>query len=293
MRIINKQGMSDYLIVFLGCIIQAFAVTAILRPNGLIVGGFTGISIVLGKLINIKYTYIYYTLCISVLVVTRIILGKKEALKIILLSITYPLILIYLDKFNLSFIEGNVSDKLLICIYYGVISGVGSGLILKKGFSQGSSDTLAKIIHRKIFPFMSISQILLAIDISILSVSGIVFGRRAVLYAIIMQAIYAKTIDTVMFGFGSTRVKIEIVSSESEEIICYILNTISRGVSTCNIKGGYSDKKKIKIISICSTRESILIKNFVAKLDKNAFIDVVHVISAWGRGMGLDELEAE
>lgn len=293
MKKIINPGITDYFIVYLGCFIQAFAVTAILKPNGLIVGGFTGISLVLGKILGIKYTLIYYSLCISVLIAAWLILGKKEALKIILLSTTYPIILILFDNIDMNFIDSSSGDRLLSCIYYGIIAGIGIGLILRKGFSQGSSDTIAKIIHKKVFPFLSIGQILLIIDICILSVSGFVFGRNAVLYALIMQMIYTKTVDTVMFGFGSSLVKMVIVTNKSSKIADYIINTINRGVSIGVITGAYSNKSKTKVIAICSTRESMLIKNFVARIDNNAFINLVPVISAWGRGNGFDNLEFE
>ncbi|QEK13678.1 YitT family protein [Crassaminicella thermophila] len=288
-----NRSVIDYFIVYLGCMIQAFAVTAILKPNGLIVGGFTGVSLVLGKLFSIKYTFIYYSLCLSVLIVAWLILGKKEVLKIILLSTTYPIILILFDNLNLNFIDANATDKLLSCIYYGIIAGIGMGLILRKGFSQGSSDTIAKIIHKKIFPFLSIGQILLIIDICILSVSGFVFGRNAVFYALIMHMIYTKTVDTVLFGFGSSLVKIVIISKETDRITYYILNTINRGVSLGKVTGAFSNKHKTKVICICSARESILIKNFVAKIDRNAFINLVPVISAWGKGYGFSNLELD
>lgn len=289
---INTRKIIDYLVVYLGCIIQAFAVTAILRPNNLIVGGFTGISIVLGQLINIKYTYIYYTLCVSIIFTAWIFLGKKQAMNIILLSTTYPLILIIFDSLNMKFIDAG-NDKLLACIYYGIIMGIGSGLVLRKGFSQGGSDTIAKIINKNLFPFISISQILLAIDIIILTVSSFVFGRNAVLYALVMQMIYAKTIDTVIFGFGSPLVKMTIVSIKTDEIVNYILNTINRGASVIEINGTYTSTKRVKIVTVCSSRESMLIKDFIAKNDSSAFINVVPVISAWGNGNGFDQLIVE
>jgi uncharacterized membrane-anchored protein YitT (DUF2179 family) len=280
-----------YLIVYLGCIIQAFAVTTILKPNGLIVGGFTGISLVLGKLLHIRYTFIYYSLCVLVLIATRLFLGKKEALKIILLSTTYPIILIIIDNFNLSFFTFSSSEKLLSCIYYGIFAGSGMGLILREGFSLGSSDTVAKIIHKKTVPFLSIGQILLIIDICILSASSFIFGLNAILYAFIMQMVYAKAVDTIMFGFGSSLVKMVIVSNQSSEIADYIINSINRGASIDSIEGAYSNETIEKVISICSTREAMIIKSFVANIDNCAFINLVPVVSAWGKGNGFDNLE--
>lgn len=289
MKKVNR-GILDYLIVYLGCAIQAFAVTAILRPNGLVVGGFTGISLVLGKLMGIKYTFIYYGLCISVLIAAWLILGKKETLNIMLLSTTYPLILILFDNLNINFIDSNSNDKLLCSIYYGITMGIGVGLVLKKGFSQGSSDTVAKIIHKKLFSFIGISQILLGIDVCILIVSGFVFGKSAVLYAIIMQMIYTKTIDTVLFGFGSSLVKMVVISSKIDEISEYIKANINRGFSIGTITGGYTETTRKKIISICSVRESMMVKDFAAKIDKSAFINLVPVTFAWGRGNGFEDL---
>lgn len=84
-----------------------------------------------------------------------------------------------------------------------------------------------------------------------------------------------------------------IISKETDEITDYILNTINRGVSLGKIPGAFSNKYKTKVICICSARESMLIKNFVAKIDHDAFINLVPVISAWGKGYGFDNLELD
>lgn len=60
-------------------------------------------------------------------------LGTKEVKKIILLSVTYPIILIIMNYFKFNFLQ-ETPDKILICIYYGVIMGTGTGMVLKKAF---------------------------------------------------------------------------------------------------------------------------------------------------------------
>ena len=62
----NKKVM-DYIIVYIGCIIQAFSVVCILKPNNLIVGGITGLSLTIGKVVGINYTYLYYGICLLIL----------------------------------------------------------------------------------------------------------------------------------------------------------------------------------------------------------------------------------
>lgn len=285
-----KKKILNYFIVYIGCFIQAFSITCILKPNNLTVGGITGISLVIGKIFDLNYTYIYYFICLIILICAKIFLGTREVKKIILLSITYPLILILMNKIQFNFLV-DVQEKILICIYYGIFMGVGTGLVLKKGFSQGSSDTVAKILHRKVFPFLDISQILLGLDITILLISGVVFGKTAVLYAIIMQMIYSKTISTILFGLGSSMVKVVIISSELEKISQFMSETINRGYSIGQVMGGKNRIIREKIITICSMREAMLIKDYITKVDEAAFINIVPTVAAWGREDGLQDLK--
>ena len=285
----NKKVM-DYIVVYIGCLIQAFSIVCILRPNNLTVGGITGLSLTIGKIFNMNYTYIYYAICLLILVAARMVLGMREVKKIILLSTTYPVILILVNQVKFNFLH-DTPDKILICIYYGIFMGIGTGLVLKRGFSQGSSDTVAKILHKKLFSFMGISQVLLCIDITILLISGFVFGRTAVLYAIIMQMVYSKTISVVLFGFGSSLVKVVIISSHLDKISTFMSDTINRGYSIGYVYGGHNHVKRKKIISVCSLREAMLIKDFITKVDEDAFINIVPTISAWGKEDGLQNLK--
>jgi len=277
----------DYLYIIVGCAILAFAITAILKPNGLVTGGITGFALITEKLSGINYTYIYYILTMIVLISAWLIMGKREGMKIVVLSILFPVILIIFEKIDLRFIE---NDTILASIYYGIIGGVGCGLILKRGYSLGGTDTIAKMIHYKLFPFISISQLLLSIDVFVIIASGFIYDRNVALYAILTQLILIKSIDLVLFGFGTKIVKLEIISKENQAIAEYIMNTIKRGISTYETEGGYTSGKRQTIICVCSPRESMLIKMFISNIDKDAFVDVIPVVSVWGKGVGFESL---
>ncbi|MPN04422.1 hypothetical protein SDC9_151660 [bioreactor metagenome] len=47
---------------------------------------------------------------------------------------------------------------------------------------------------------------------------------------------------------------------------------------------------RLKIVTICSPRESMLIKMFIANEDPNAFVNVLPVTSVWGKGLGFESL---
>ncbi|GLC32002.1 YitT family protein [Clostridium omnivorum] len=285
-----KKIIADYFFVLAGCILVAFAISSILKPSGLVTGGITGISIIFEKLTGIKYTYIYYVLSLLVLLTAFITMGKREGFKIITLSVLFPLILIIFENLNISFIK---NDMMLSSVYFGIVCGIGTGLMLKRGFSSGGTDTIAKILHKKIFTFVGLSEILLCIDATIIATSAIVYNLNVALYAIISQIISMKLIDLVMFGFDSKKVKIEIISDKHEEITQYILHQIVRGVTSCEIRGGYMNATRLKLQTICSPREAMLIKRFISDTDSDAFVNVVPVISVWGKGIGFDSLVEE
>lgn len=281
----------DAVYILIGSILLAFGITVILKPNNLITGGTTGFAIVLGNVTGLDYTILIYAMNIIILLVTWFVMGKSEAKKIMVLSIVFPTILML---FNRIFPEGAYNptggDMFLSSIYYGVLAGLGVGLYLKRGYSGGGTDTIAKMLHRKMFPFISISQILFALDFFVIVSSIYVFDIRTALYAIITQLVFTKSVEAVLYGFAVPLVKMEILSEREEIIERFILNEIKRGISKYTIIGGYSNLTRTKLITICSQRESMLIRDKIAQLDQDAFICLMPVGSVWGKGTNFDNL---
>lgn len=94
----------------------------------------------------------------------------------------------------------------------------------------------------------------------------------------------------VLFGFGSKKVKIEIISDMNQAIETFIIHEIKRGISAYEILGGYTNETKRKIVSICSPHETMLIRQYIASVDPNAFVNVLPVISVWGKGVGFNPI---
>lgn len=281
------KKIKDLIYVIPGSIILAIAITSILKPNGIITGGITGLSIVLEKIFHIPYTYIYYLLSLGVLVSTYITLGKYEGRKIVIFSLFFPVVLIGFSHFDFNFVE---NDLFLASVYYGVLAGVGVGLILKGGYSSGGTDTIAKILNQKLFRFMSISVIIAILDMTIIVFSALIFDTRIALYALLTQIVAMKAVETVLYGFSAKLVKLEIISEKESDIESFILNDIHRGITKYNIVGGYTQINRTKLVTICSTRESFLIRDYIANIDCKAFVSVLPVHSVWGEGVGFDQL---
>lgn len=284
----GKKAFVDFFLVLVGCTLSAFSTVSIMLPYELSCGGLTGICRILQSFIPINFSYLYYIGALGILLLCLFTLGMREARKIVLLSILYPTIVMILELANIKLLEE--TDVFLAAIYFGVINGIGTGLILSRGFSFGGTDTLAKILKKKIFKNSGISQILLAIDAAIILGSGFVFGRNIALYALISQVIFTKCIDMMMFGFDTKIVQLEILTVSHREVADYIMNEIGRGVTNVTVTGEYSQLRRDKIVTLCSPRESVLIRKFVANLDKDAFVTIIHVDTVWGKGVGFSDI---
>lgn len=284
-----KKFFIDMLFICVGCAFGAFASIAVMIPNGLSAGGITGIARILQQFVDVNFSTLYYIGALMVLVVCLFVLGKGEAKKIILMSIFYPSFLVLFEHWNPSLLEHQ--DMTLAAIFYGIIGGIGSGLTFSRGYSSGGSDTVAKMIKIRLFPHIAMSQILLCVDGAIIIGSGFVFGKNIALYALISSVIFSKVVEMVMYGFDPKLVQLEIISEKGEEITTYILDEIRRGVTRVAIEGAYTGIEKRKLITICSPRESMLIKQFIAKKDRGAFVTVLHIETVWGSGKGFARIE--
>jgi len=283
-----KKAMIDFIFLIVGCSTVAFSIIGIMIPNNLTTGGITGFSKILYYLIPINFSILYYVIAISVLIICYLTLGWKESKKIIIMSILFPTTLLIFENINYIFIKSE--DMFLPVIYFAILSGLGFALVIKRGYSFGGTDTIAKIIKMKFVPFASISQILFLVDGIAILISGIIFGKTIALYALLIQLIFTKTVDFVLYGFGSQKVMMLIISENYDEINKYIIGKINGGTSLTEIIGGYSQNKKYSITYICSPRESMLAKSYIAKIDMNAFITIVPVSTVWGNHSGFESL---
>ncbi len=276
------------LAAFIGCLICAFNVNAIIIPNSLNSNGITGFSIILEYLTGFNYTYFYYCLAGIILITTLIILGRREAGRIIYLSLLFPSLLFLVQLIGIELV---FEERILAVIIAGVVSGIGAGLCLRFGFSFGGSDTIAKILNKKIFPFVNISTVLLGVEAVFVVLTGVFLGFEVAMYSMVTQYISSKIIDYVMFGIGFELFKHEIITSKPEELSEFILTKVNRGVTISEVVGGYSKNYKQKVSCVCSPRESIQIKRYLAEIDSKAYVEVLPVATVWGVGKRFTAIE--
>ena len=107
--------------------------------------------------VGINYALIFYGLTLLMLLCTFLTLGYKEVSNIIFLSVLYPLVLWVLNHVQVEII---LQEKLIAVMLFGVIYGVGAGITYRLGYSYGGTDTLAKILKKKVFRAVELKNII-------------------------------------------------------------------------------------------------------------------------------------
>ncbi|MFR8519397.1 MAG: YitT family protein [Emergencia timonensis] len=286
-----KQRIIDYFFLILACAIGAFATTAVMIPNGLTIGGLTGIVRIMQYYVSFDFSLMYYAGAFVILIIVIATIGIKEAKKVLVVTIMYPAILFVLELFDFKLLEEK--DVILAAIFCGVFSGVCNGIVFWRGYAFCGTESIAKIIKKKFMPQVDISKILLALDACIIIISAFIYGRNIALYALVTQFIASKMVDFIMYGFETKIVQVDIITSKAEETIEFVMKSLDRGVSSRKTVGEFTGKEKKELVVLCSPRESMLLKKFLAQTDPGAFVTVLHVDTVWRSGKGFTSIEKD
>lgn len=279
---------ADLFFLTIACCVGAFATTAVMLPNGLTSGGLTGIVRILQTFVPMDFSVMYYALAVLIWLVVLLLLGKEEGKKVLIVTLLYPAVLVLFEQMHFQLLEEK--DIILAAIFCGVFSGVCNGLVFWRGYSFCGTESVAKIIRKKLLPHVDISKILLLLDSIIIVASAFIFGRNIALYALVTQFIGSKMVDFIMYGFETKIVQMQIITSENEAVAAYIIHEIHRGVSSYDIVGEYTGKRRKQLIVLCSPRESMVIKNYLMDVDPSAFVTILQVNTVWGEGRGFTDM---
>lgn len=272
-----REKVKQYICVLLGTLAMAVAVVMFFDASGVVVGGVTGIAIILKNLFGVPMWLVNAMINIPLFIAGYKILDRDIFIKTLYGTIALTIFLGIVPNYNL--LTGNLLVDIIIG---GVLMGTGLGLIFVSYASSGGTDLLATLINVKI-RHISIPRIMAAIDGLIVIGGAFVFGIEKGIYAIIAIYIVTKVSDEIMEGPNKAKL-IYIISDKSEEISGYIVNKICRGVTYINATGAYTNEPKKMIMCVVSGKEMVKIKQNLYQIDENAICFVGDIREAFGEG---------
>lgn len=278
----NKKKVKKFILEILGTIIgaliMALAVSQFLLPNELSSGGFAGVATIVYYLFKVPMGTTILIINVPLFLLSGYKIGKRFFVKSIVGTISLSFFIDFLDKFS-----PLTNDKFLACIYGGVLTGIGTAILLKSHSSTGGSDLLTFII-KKMNPKLEMGKVLVIID-SIIVILNVIFLKNFEigLYSTIAIYLMGVMVDVIFEGAYFTKLLI-IISDKNEEIAKGIENTINRGATGLYGKGMYTNKEKLVLICAAGRHDVANVKELVLNIDPNAFLIVTNSREVLGYG---------
>jgi uncharacterized membrane-anchored protein YitT (DUF2179 family) len=274
----TKNRIPRYTQALIGLFFVALAFNLFMLPNNIVYGGVSGLSIVGYDLFKIEPATFIFIASIILLLLSLIFLGKKSTARTLVGSLLFPLF-VKITVPIADLIDLKDIDLLLVSIFGGVMSGFGSGLIFKAGFTTGGTDILNQIVAK--YFKVSIGKAMLMTDGLIVLIGGFVFGVQMVLYAIIVLYIISIMADKVILGISQSKA-FYIVTSKEKEVREFILENLSHGMTILDAHGGYSGNKQKVLMCVIPTKEYFKFKEGVRIIDEEAFFVVTDAYEVVG-----------
>lgn len=277
----KKKGIryiKKYTMLTIACVIFGIGVALFVDPNDLAPGGFTGLAIMINRLIPVNTGMLYLILNIPV-----ILLGIRKFGWKFTVSTLYSILAVSLftDLFHL--MTPVTYDPLLGAVFGGALIGVGIGLVMRNGGTTGGADIVIKCLKIRI-PHMKTGTLMLMLDAAIIGMSGIVFGNfNAVLYGILSSVATSVALDFVLYGGDEARL-IYIISDKAEGIAEKLLEDVDIGVTFLNGSGAYHNTEKKVIMCVVKKQLAPRVEEVVENDDQGAFMIITNASEIYGEG---------
>ena len=194
-----KKTILDYFLIAVGSALYAFSTVCFLFPNGLLLGGTSGISVILEAFLPFSPGTILMILNFALLIAAFILLGRSMAIRTLVGSVLTTVFIGLFEKWPLLsrlFIE----NFFLSASVGAAIIAVASGMMFYVDSSSGGTDIIALIVKK--FTNLQIGRALLITDILIVIVGGLLSGL-----SLFAASVVGFLIKTLGIDFVITRIR--------------------------------------------------------------------------------------
>jgi uncharacterized membrane-anchored protein YitT (DUF2179 family) len=266
-----------FLITF-GSVLCACAINGILIPNRFLAGGVSGLSLFIFYLAPaVPVGVSNFLLNIPLFVVGWLFVGRR--------FFFYSLagMVIFSAALLIPVAPFPIRDPLLTALTAGIISGIGSGVILKSLGSGGGLDILSVILFKRFS--IRIGTTVMGFNCALMLAALFRFNLEIVLYTLIYLFVTTQLINMVVTGLNQ-RKAVMVVSPQWQEIAREIMDSMQRGVTIVNGEGGYTGQEQRILYSVLTFQELSRFKEMVRQHDPQAFMVVTETLEVMGKGIG-------
>lgn len=270
----------------LGELIAAFSLNYFIVPLGLYSGGSMGVCQLIRTLLQIwgglsfgDYDIagiLYFLSNIPILLYARGILGRKFVLKTVVCTIAFSLFYSVIPAPSTMV----VNDTLTACLLGGILTGVGSGLVLTCGGSGGGLDVIGLCLSKKGSRF-TVGRFSMTFNAFLYALCLILFTPETAIYSVIYNFASAMVVDKAHQQNISVQALIFTRAGE-RELGRVIMDELGRGVTWWEGIGAYTGEN-VHVLCVCLSKYEIEeLFHTVHEMDPHAFITLQEGVRIYG-----------
>lgn len=270
----------------LGELIAAFSLNYFIVPLGLYSGGSMGVCQLIRTLLQIwgglsfgDYDIagiLYFLSNIPILLYARGILGRKFVLKTVVCTMAFSLFYSVIPAPSTMV----VNDTLTACLLGGILTGVGSGLVLTCGGSGGGLDVIGLCLSKKGSRF-TVGRFSMTFNAFLYALCLILFTPETAIYSVIYNFASAMVVDKAHQQNISVQALIFTRAGE-RELGRVIMDELGRGVTWWEGVGAYTGEN-VHVLCICLSKYEIEeLFHTVHEMDPHAFITLQEGVRIYG-----------
>ena len=274
--------------ILAGNILLGFAVAAFILPSGVIMGGATGVGIVLARFIPLDTAAIVLCVNLMALALGWAVLGWRFVVTTIASSLLYPILLGAAQR--IPGIDHLTADPLLAALLGGGLVGIAVGLVMRVGSSTGGTDVVNLVLHK--WTHIPVSAAVYLTDIVIMGAQALFSDPEQILYGVVLLVVETIALDRVML-LGQSQIQLFVVSSQYEKLRQKCLTELQAGTTMVYIETGRTRTLQRGVLCVIPPRKLYAAQALIQSVDPHAFLTITQIKEVRGQGFSSERIYVE
>jgi uncharacterized membrane-anchored protein YitT (DUF2179 family) len=278
LKMMLRKDAVRLVVVLLAAFLMAMNINSFVNAGGLYPGGATGIAIIIQRIalkywgISIPYTPVTVLLNAVPVYIGFKYIGKRFTL--------FSLVMVVMNGFFVDFLPDYAvtQDPLLVAVFGGLLNAIAITMCLEVDATSGGTDFISIFLSQKkgvdAFPYI------LAGNVVILSIAGILFGLDKALYSMIFQYVTTTALHTLYRTYQQKT--LFIITDMPDRVCSMIYSVCGHGATLIDGEGSFAHKNKKIVYSIVSAADTRKIIPKIREIDPNAFINSIRTEEIMG-----------
>lgn len=264
-----KELWLDFLYDIAGGFLQAVALHCFIDSIDIAPGGATGLAILLNRFTSLPIGILTFAVNVPLLIAAWIYLGKGRTIKTLK---TVAVLTVILDFIITPYVPVYTGDKMVSCIFGGVLMGASLAMVFMRGSTTGGGDIAAKLLQ-KYRPHMQTGTAVMLTDMVIIGASMVVFGNiESGLYGLINMVVSTYVIDIMLYGMNKSTM-VTVMSPKVQEIGDQLMEHLGRGCTFFKSRGGYAKVEGETLICVVDRKQFYKAKKDIYGIERGCVCD--------------------